>query len=126
MFKIKNTFILVSLFLSFTNFVQADTNSFVTVQNRFDLSGKCMLTWTDANHGPQNIDLFSIQKPVDRDKYIEIDAPQEIHCTLEKAGILEDVNFGMNTLKVRWVAEQYWQYYRNYKPARHYSRGIYF
>jgi len=36
--------------------------------------------------------------------------PAPIHLVLQQAGIIEDPNVGMNSLKARWVEEQFWIY----------------
>src|SRR5690348_13914570 len=40
--------------------------------------------------------------------------PAPIHQVLMQAGLLDDPNFGMNSLKARWVEEQFWIYRRTF------------
>ena len=42
------------------------------------------------------------------------EVPEPVHRTLEKHGLLDDPNFGMNSLRARWVEECYWIYRRTF------------
>jgi len=44
--------------------------------------------------------------------------PAPIHRVLMDAGLIDDINVGMNTLKARWVEEQFWVYRHTFRvPA---------
>ncbi len=47
-------------------------------------------------------------------EHIQAQVPAPIHHVLMKAGLLDDPNFGMNSLKSRWVEEVYWIYRRTF------------
>ncbi len=94
---------------------------------QISLSGKWKVTWNDGQHGPNNIDQFiRINPSIDKSRYLDVDVPMDLNIAMQKKGIVGDLNFGANYLKSRWVAEQYWQYYREFdmpedavnKPAK--------
>ncbi len=78
-----------------------------------DLSGTWKVTWNEGGHGPQSLDGY-LQSDPEKDpaRFLDLPVPMELHLALQKAGLVEDINFGMNTLKARWVAEKYWLYAR--------------
>lgn len=41
--------------------------------------------------------------------------PAPVHRVLMDAGLLEDPNYGMNSLRARWVEEQFWCYRRDFE-----------
>ncbi len=43
-------------------------------------------------------------------KLLPAAVPAPIHRVLEQAGIIEDINVGLNSLRARWVEEQFWIY----------------
>lgn len=45
------------------------------------------------------------------------EVPEPVHLTLIRAGILEDLNVGMNSLKARWVEEAFWIYRRSFEAS---------
>jgi beta-mannosidase len=76
-----------------------------------DLSGAWKVTWNEGGHGPQSLDEYLRTDPFqDPARFIEVPVPLELHLALQKTGLVDDINFGMNTLKARWVAEKYWLY----------------
>ena len=74
---------------------------------QLDLSGTWRVTWSDGMHGAISKPFAEIQDP---DRYMDVPVPMELHQALQEKGLIEDPNLGMNTLKARWVEEQYWQY----------------
>lgn len=76
-----------------------------------DLSGKWKVTWNEGGHGPQSLEGFLRSDPEsDPPRFMEVPVPMELHVALQNADLVDDINFGMNTLKARWVAEKYWLY----------------
>ena len=76
-----------------------------------DLSGIWKVTWNEGGHGPQSLEAYLHGDPsLDPARYLDVPVPMELHLALQKAGLVEDINYGMNTLKARWVAEKYWLY----------------
>jgi beta-mannosidase len=76
-----------------------------------DLGGTWQVTWSCGGHGSVNIEEFKVvNSSKDPGRYINVPVPMELHKALEQKGIIEDMNFGFNSLKAQWVAEQYWQY----------------
>jgi beta-mannosidase len=68
------------------------------------LNGVWQLTWSEdgpevpaAPHAPGQM-------------WIDARVPAPIHETLMEAGLIEDPNVGLNSLRARWVEEQYWVY----------------
>ena len=83
--------------------------------NQLSLSGRWKVTWNDGNHGPNSVDDFSKINPLnDTLRYMDIDVPMDLILALQKKGMISDINYGMNYLSARWIAEQYWQYYREF------------
>jgi len=80
-----------------------------------ELSGTWKVTWNEGGHGPQSLEAYLHSDPtLDPARYIDVSVPMELHLALQKAGLVEDINYGMNTLKARWVAEKYWLYVRTF------------
>jgi len=84
--------------------------------NQLSLSGKWKVTWNDGTHGPNNIDQFIRINPLkDANRYMDVDVPMDLNIAMQKKGIVDDLNYGANYLKSRWVAEQYWHYYKQFE-----------
>lgn len=85
-----------------------------------DLSGTWKVTWNEGGHGPQSVEGFLRTNPKgDPPRFMDVEVPMELHVALQNAGLVDDPNFGMNTLKARWVAEKYWLYYKTFTaPAQ--------
>lgn len=91
------------------------TGTYSQSVNQLSLSGKWKVTWNDGNHGPNSIDGFSMINPLnDTLRYLEADVPRDLIIVLQEKGMICDINYGMNYLSARWVAEQYWQYYKQF------------
>ena len=85
------------------------------MEHQINLSGKWKVTWNDGQHGPNNIDQFIRINPVkDLNRYMDVDVPMDLNIAMQEKGIVDDLNYGVNYLKSRWVAEQYWQYYKEF------------
>ena len=85
------------------------------IKQQINLSGKWKVTWNDGQHGPNNIDWFIRINPLkDTSRYMFVDVPMDLNIAMQKKGIVNDLNYGANYLKSRWVAEQYWQYYKQF------------
>lgn len=83
--------------------------------NKFNLSGKWKVTWNDGNHGPNDIEEFCGINPLkDTLRYMDVDVPMDLNVAMQKKGMTSDLNFGINYLSTRWVAEQYWHYYKQF------------
>lgn len=82
-------------------------------QKSIKLSGKWKVTWNDGNHGPNNVDAFiNINPLTDTLRYFEVDVPKDLNLVMKEKKLVGDLNTGTNYLSARWVAEQYWQYYK--------------
>lgn len=104
----KKMLMIMMLFTS-TAMSQGQTNQ------TLNLSGTWKVTWNEGGHGPQSLDAYLHTDPFqDPDRFIEVPVPLELHLALQQAGLVEDINFGMNTLKARWVAEKYWLYVKTF------------
>ena len=83
-----------------------------------DLSGNWKVTWNEGGHGPESLDEYLLTDPEqDPARFLDIEVPMELHLALQKAGLVEDINFGMNSLRARWVAEKYWLYVRKFNAT---------
>jgi len=45
---------------------------------------------------------------------IAAEVPEPVHTTLQRNGLADDPNIGLNSLRVRWVEEQFWVYRRQF------------
>ncbi len=51
-------------------------------------------------------------------RLLEVAVPAPVHAALMNAGIIDDPNIGLNSLKARWVEEMHWIYRRTFRvPA---------
>jgi beta-mannosidase len=82
--------------------------------SRLDLSGIWKVTWNDGNHGfgwsPEEFAAFNPE--LDPLRYIDVPVPMDMNLAFQNLGFTEDLTFGMNTLKTRWVGQQVYQYCR--------------
>lgn len=102
-------YLLINLVLAFCVMLQAQSLQFL------DLSGTWKVTWNEGGHGPQSLDAYLHSDPEqDPARFLDVPVPMELHLALEQAGLIEDINYGMNTLKARWVAEKYWLYVKTF------------
>jgi beta-mannosidase len=86
---------------------------------QISLSGKWKVTWNDGNHGPNDVEAFSGINPLnDTSRYMNVDVPMDLIVAMQKKGMVGDLNYGINYLSARWVAEQYWQYYRQFEVSQ--------
>ena len=74
------------------------------------MSGTWEVVWTEGGHGPQSLEAFASHRPMDPGRALEVPVPMELHCALQGLGLIEDPHLGLNSLKARWVSEQYWRY----------------
>jgi len=73
------------------------------------LNGTWRLAWAEL-HDP---DYLTAARLVGR-SLIDAPVPGCVHRALIDAGLLEDPNIGLNSLKARWVEEQVWVYRRTF------------
>ena len=80
------------------------------------LNGKWGLTWAE---GAPLVPPHHLTAPTLRGRrLLEARVPAPIHQVLMDAGLLEDPNIGLNTLKARWVEEMFWVYRHTFEaPA---------
>ncbi len=91
--------------------------------NRIPLAGHWQVTWTDGQHG--RIEHFS-QPVSDSKRYLDFTFPGSIQRNLQDAGIIDDPRLGINSLKARWVEEQYWILRREFEvPAEAVGKPAY-
>ena len=110
--KIKIVQSIIFIILLSFSFTQT---SYAQIQNKINLSGKWKVTWNDGQHGPNNIEQFiRINPKTDIERYMDVEVPMDLNVAMEKKGFNGDLNYGVNYLKSRWVAEQYWQYYKEF------------
>jgi beta-mannosidase len=73
--------------------------------NRISLAGTWNITWSDGLHG--KMDHF-LQPLTDSGRYLPCPFPGSIQASLIANGWLEDPRVGINSLKSRWVEENFW------------------
>lgn len=69
------------------------------------LAGTWNITWSDGLHGKMEHFLQSVADP---DRYLSCPFPGSIQAGLIANGCLEDPRIGINSLKARWVEENFW------------------
>ncbi|WP_319586256.1 sugar-binding domain-containing protein [uncultured Desulfobulbus sp.] len=75
--------------------------------SKLDLNGKWKVKGFDGQHGqPEGF----ISAGADERTFITAQVPGDVHLDLEAAGLIGDVNIGMNAQSARWVEEQIWVY----------------
>ena len=72
------------------------------------LNGTWGLTWAEGIN-LMTPDYYTGPKLLGR-KLLPAAVPAPIHQVLTDAGIIEDINVGLNSLRARWVEEQFWIY----------------
>ena len=72
------------------------------------LNGTWGLAWAEGSM-LMHPEYFTAPRVTGR-KLLPARVPAPIHQVLQEAGILEDPNYGLNSLRARWVEEQYWTY----------------
>ena len=79
------------------------------------LAGTWDISWSDGLHG--KMDHF-LQSGFDTGRYIPGNFPGSIHSALISNGVIEDPRNGINSLKARWVEENFWILRRSFEiPA---------
>jgi len=82
-----------------------------------NLNGTWRLTWTEGTPlTPFEPWLETGDQP--GRGWIDAVVPMPIHCILQEQGLLDDPNYGLNSLKARWVEEQFWVYRRSFDLPR--------
>jgi beta-mannosidase len=76
------------------------------------LNGTWQVSWTEGLHGRSG---HPGTEAIDEKRFISLEVPCEVHRALEGAGLLDDPNVGINSLKARWVEEQVWLYRRTFE-----------
>lgn len=82
------------------------------MNNILSLDGAWDLAWTDHQRGTKGSD--SVIPGLHPTRYLRAQVPGEVHLDLERAGIIADVNLGLNVLAARWVEETLWCYRRHF------------
>jgi len=80
------------------------------------LNGEWQLAWVEGM--PLGSTDPLIGASVTGHPMLKARVPAPIHQVLQEAGILEDPNIGMNSLKARWVEEQFWVYRHSFRVPR--------
>jgi beta-mannosidase len=72
------------------------------------LNGKWGLTWAEgaALMSPDQYTAAGLRGR----RLMEVPVPASIHAVLMDKGLIDDPNIGLNSLKARWVEEQFWIY----------------
>ncbi len=81
------------------------------MRGRLNLDGTWLVTWTEGLHGSPE---HGCGQTIDEGRYLTVNVPGELHQELQRAGLIEDPNIGLNSLRARWVEEQLWLYRRTF------------
>lgn len=77
------------------------------MKSSLSLNGTWKIRGFDGQHGqPESY----CAENVDERTFIPASVPGEVHLDLERAGLIDDCNYGTNALSARWVEEQVWVY----------------
>ncbi len=80
------------------------------------LNGTWGLIWAE---GSALIPAFQYVGPkLEGHRMLPAEVPAPLHKVLQDAGIIEDPNFGLNSLRARWVEEMYWVYRHTFEAPR--------
>ncbi len=77
------------------------------------LNGTWGLIWAEGS--PLNPPDYFTGENLHGWRLLEAEVPAPIHKALMDKGLIEDPNFGMNSLKARWVEEMFWIYRRSFE-----------
>lgn len=78
-----------------------------------NLNGVWELTYAEGNQ-ISVFEEFSQLAPAAGRRLLQAEVPSPVHRVLQNHGLLDDPNFGANSLKARWVEECYWIYRRTF------------
>lgn len=79
--------------------------------SKLDLNGLWKARGFDGQHGvPEAYVVPDVSERV----FIDAQVPGDIHLDLQRIGLVEDRNIGLNTQNQRWVEEQVWVYRRTF------------
>jgi beta-mannosidase len=78
------------------------------MRGELSLNGKWGLTYAEGAMQVQPEHFLGTH--LEGRRLMEATVPAPIHKVLMDAGIVDDPNFGLNSLKARWVEEQFWIY----------------
>lgn len=104
-------FILVFFILNVVNIPKSRAQN----ASRMDLSGCWKLTWNEGIHGANSLKNFFSARPLDSLRYIDISVPMDVNKAFHELNLVDDPNYGINSLKSRWIGQQCYQYYRRFK-----------
>lgn len=82
-----------------------------------NLNGPWSLSWSED--GPEAL----LWDAPTGHLWLTADVPAPVHLTLMEAGLAEDPNYGINSLKARWVEEQFWVYRKSFHVGAELLRG---
>ncbi len=86
------------------------------MSGKLSLAGVWGLTWAEGS--PFINSGYYATPRFECGKLLEAEVPAPVHKVLERHGLLEDANFGLNSLRARWVEEMFWVYRRTFEaPA---------
>lgn len=74
-----------------------------------ELNGIWKLSWCEGGDGGVIPATFT-QEILEGHGQLDAPVPSPIHRVLQDAGLIDDPNIGLNSLKARWVEEMYWTY----------------
>ena len=77
------------------------------------LNGIWSLTWAEGGQLSWPYE-FCQEKPAAGRPLLAAEVPSPVHRVLEKHGLLDDPNLGMNSFRARWVEECFWIYRRTF------------
>ena len=79
--------------------------------SKLDLNGMWKARGFDGQHGwPEGY----VGPGADERIFIDAEVPGDIHLDLDRIGLVEDANIGLNAQNQRWVEEQIWVYRRRF------------
>lgn len=79
---------------------------------KISLNGKWQLRWSNGARGG-SVERLLIDDP-ELQRALPAQVPGSVHLDLMQAGLLDEPVVGLNSLKARWVEENYWFYRKSF------------
>lgn len=79
------------------------------------LNGTWKMTWTDRILCDICFKIFDYEE--DGSAYTDVPVPLDMNLYMQQINLADDPNIGLNSLKNRWIGEQYYQYYTSFEVS---------
>jgi len=91
------------------------TEGLEKMNSSLSLDGAWKIRWCDDDHGrPEQF----VGAEADETLFYDATVPGEVHVDLMRAGLIGDVDVGVNAQNARWIEEEVWVYRRQFHAPR--------